>query len=79
MAVTVFFSLPTSDPRYIVIPDTGDFVISGISTATEEADSGLYACTATNGASTATDYAVCELTVGQKLVGMVISWMGGDC
>ena len=56
----LFCSLPSGDPRYIIIPNTGDFVISGISPTTEETDSGLYACTASSGASTATDYAVCE-------------------
>ncbi|KAK7497862.1 hypothetical protein BaRGS_00010996 [Batillaria attramentaria] len=46
-----------NDPRYLSLP-TGDLVISGITPATQEQDSGVYACTATNGGSTSTDYAI---------------------
>ncbi|PVD36425.1 hypothetical protein C0Q70_03409 [Pomacea canaliculata] len=55
-------SIP-SDPRYITLPN-GDFVISGISSATAIADSGVYVCHAQNGVGQASDKVIAYVDVG---------------
>ncbi|XP_076439045.1 peroxidasin homolog isoform X2 [Babylonia areolata] len=79
-------SLPEDSARYIILPETGDLVISGVSPGTEERDSGVYVCTAVSGHSSATGHAIvykdvqtlsCTTTFG--LCSHVGAVCGGSC
>lgn len=56
--------IPSKPGHFILLHEVGDLVIAGVSAATAASDSGVYACTASNGISNATDYSVVYKDVG---------------
>ncbi|XP_041355490.1 peroxidasin homolog [Gigantopelta aegis] len=57
-------TLNRSNPRYILLPN-GDFILTSITPATMEGDSGVYKCTATNGVTTTYMLSVVYMDMGR--------------